>query len=503
MTDYFTMMRDVVGSYGDGVEDKRRWERQAVADQRAQTLYEQQQEQYRRQAAMQQQADAAYADMAALQQHGAMNYGGETGARALQAAEGDYAREYRRAGIDPGTAPRGVRPTTERDFSNAGMRIAIAKQDDAAIGRHRAALKDLDWNDAWAKHSAAWDSLDDATKAQQVKVASEAAHIPGSGTWVPSAGKKDGYLWYTPPGKDPIKLSNKDAKEFYILSNLTQMDPSRARTEMAKASDKVRTVYREVFTDMSDGVKANNQTLHNQETRAETARAHKASEARLKDKPNYIPLVNNKGEATYVDLNKLQTTGDGVLALPAGLRLPRSAPDPKAVEARAAQLLGKPIPGSFTAGKQNVYDEDSAYRAAYVMVHNAGMTTPNEGAPEVAAPPREDRTSKRATVGLTHGGIQSRAEGGALPQYVSGGQSSTAATAQAGIPALPQYLTGGQGGPSAHTDVMRGRGDALALEGNAIAQRYLQDKIDRGEQLTPLEGGQAKRLGLLGPIVAY
>ena len=141
-TDYFTMMRDVVGSYGEGLDLARARRKSDAEETRKETLFNQEQEQYQRKLGLQRQADAAYADQNTLATVGNVNYGGETGARGLQSAEGDYQREANRMGLSRADMPTGAgavvaTKATDRDFNNAALRVAIAKQDDTGIAAAR------------------------------------------------------------------------------------------------------------------------------------------------------------------------------------------------------------------------------------------------------------------------------------------------------------------------------------------------------------------------------
>jgi hypothetical protein len=100
--------------------------------------------------------------------------------------------------------------------------------------------------------------MPDDKKAELIHKLSYDAAVPGFGTWVPGTGKQKGYMNFMPPGGDPVKLSDKEAGQLYALTNLMQVDPGRARTEMDKTSDNVRTVAQTVFNAGAKGAEVNN-----------------------------------------------------------------------------------------------------------------------------------------------------------------------------------------------------------------------------------------------------
>lgn len=289
-TDYFTMMRDVVGGYGKGVDIARDRQYQDEKRARETTEYDQRQSEYNRALGLQRKSDDAYANLdsvsagvvdpgaTGLSQPSAQmlsqGYGGAKGPQAVQDAAGDYTREANRMGMAPqgynAQAPVTQRKASDREMLDAEMGVATATRDRGYRESLRAKGKELDWNDGRLTHGKAWDAMTEAQRAEMVTKASLDANVPGSGTWVAGEGKRAGYMWYTPPGKDPVQLSAKEAKEVFILGNLASVNPERARKETEAASDKVRAVYGHLFDSQTKGVTANNTAQSHLDTATNT-----------------------------------------------------------------------------------------------------------------------------------------------------------------------------------------------------------------------------------------
>ena len=167
---------------------------------------------------------------------------------------------------EPYQAPTGLRaaykPATDMDM-NTGMRqLAVAKGDLPALQSLHLAKKGIEWEIGAATHGKAWDDMSDDQRGALIKKLSDDAGVPGNGTWVPGKGKAQGYMNYLPPGGDPIKLSAREARQAYVLANMMEQDPTRARAEMDKASDKVAELARHAFDSQTKGVTVNNAAMH-------------------------------------------------------------------------------------------------------------------------------------------------------------------------------------------------------------------------------------------------
>lgn len=154
------------------------------------------------------------------------------------------------------------RPATALEINAAQSGLAAAKGDMQGMEVLRVGRKGMEFDEGYKKHRGDWDAMDDDTKLKLVDKLSMDTNIRGNGTWVPGSGKKSGYMYWTPPGKDPIKLSANEARELYALGSLVDVDPTRARAEMDKVSDRVRNIAKEVFDMQVKGVQTNNTAEH-------------------------------------------------------------------------------------------------------------------------------------------------------------------------------------------------------------------------------------------------
>ena len=407
-TDYYKMGLGLGGAYFDGQEDGRLRKRQMDKDARETTEYDQRQAEYTRAQGLQRKSDAAYDNLdsvssgvvdpgaTGLSQPSAQmlsqGYGGAKGPQAVQDAAGDYTREANRMGMAPqgynAQAPVTQRKASDREMLDAEMGVATATRDRGYRESLQAKGKELDWNDGRLTHGKAWDAMTDEQKRAKTDEFSQNAGIPGSGTWVAGEGKRAGYMWYTPPGKDPVQLSGKEAKELFTLANLAAVNPERARKETETAGDKVRAVYGHLFEVQTKGVTANNtgqhyldNAEHQRGTLAETTRTHKVQEGlrgqevgisrdranREKDPKRGAPIQMIDAQGSAALMQPVQGA-DGKLtyepvSLPQGMRFPKQV-DPAAIERRAAALEGKPMPGLGADGRPQVYNADTAYNAA-------------------------------------------------------------------------------------------------------------------------------------------
>lgn len=220
-------------------------------------------------------------------------------------------------------------------------RLALIRGDTAGFRASQVAARGFKFEDGLKAQYAAFDAMSDEDRAKVVDRISLDQSIPGNGTWVAGTGKQQGYLNWTPPGKDPVKFSLKEARDLFALSNLMDIDPIRARAEMDKVSAQVRALAKDMFDTQAKGVTANNQAtrfanaddLGRQELRAKqgyygalSARANRPQAGDMRE------FVNDKGEVTLVDITGLPRRADGTIPLPPGLRPRAAKPDftPKA-----------------------------------------------------------------------------------------------------------------------------------------------------------------------------
>lgn len=158
----------------------------------------------------------------------------------------------------------------ERDdirFDREGQRFDTQLQEDALRLKslRRADTREQrveDYDEAYKKHLKTWNDMGDDEKSALISKLSYDTNVKGFGTWVPGKGKQAGYMTYLPPGGDPIKLSNAEASQVYALTNLMQVDPTRARAEMEKVSANVRAMAAQAFEAQTRGINASNTAAH-------------------------------------------------------------------------------------------------------------------------------------------------------------------------------------------------------------------------------------------------
>jgi hypothetical protein len=180
-------------------------------------------------------------------------------------------------------APSTRQPTfnaapTGADAEQLLGRMALLKGDTAAYRASQEAARGFKYADAYKTARQSWDSMSNDEREALISKASYDTNIPGFGTWVPGKGKTEGYMNYMAPGKDPVKLSASDAREVYALTQAMEHDPMKARADLEKASDKVRSVLAQSFEAQTKGVTQNNLTTYHVSDLAEKGRHNKAVE---------------------------------------------------------------------------------------------------------------------------------------------------------------------------------------------------------------------------------
>lgn len=352
-------------------------------------------------------------------------------------------------------APTGLqqtyRPAGDLDINRLRTVVADAKGDFAGAEALRLGRKGIEFEEGFKKYQAEWSKMDDAAKSSLIEKLSLDAGVRGFGSWVPGKGKQAGYMNYLPPNGDPIRLSAKEAGDLYVLSNLMQIDPTRARTEMDKVSDKVRAVASQAFDAQSKGVTANNQAtrfanaddINRQELgiKSSAAAAQRdyygalRNKAERPDAANLREFVNDKGEVTLVDITTLPRGKDGTIPLPAGLK-PRTA-KPSVTPEAYFQALER---------ANNVYGDPAQARMAVDQMF--GLTAPTNQIAETLKALNDKK-------------------GGARP-----GAAPAAAPAQTPTLGLPQRL-----GAAVSTDNTAGNRNqflTLAAEAERNAPAYAQ-----------------------------
>lgn len=291
-------------------------------------------------------------------------------------ADFDMAVEATGRGLPmPAAAPQQPewRKATGLELNDAQARLAAAKGDIPGMEALRLGRKGIEFEEGYKKHFEDWNKMDDAAKGALIDKLSLDSGVRGFGSWVPGKGKQAGYMNYLPPGGDPIRLSAKEAGDLYVLSNLMQVDPIRARAEMDKVSDKVRAVAAQAFDAETKGVTANNQAtrfanadelgrleLGVKQNAAAAQRSYYDTLRKKAERPQASDLrefVNDKGEVTLVDITGLPRGADGTIPLPRGLK-PRTAKPAVTPEAyfealeRANNVYGDPAKARMAVDAQ-------------------------------------------------------------------------------------------------------------------------------------------------------
>ena len=228
-TNYFEMMRDVVGSYGDGLDLARSRARFDAEEARKATQFSQEQEQYQRKLGMQRDTDAAFGTYQALQ--GGV-YDGSKADFGASAPDADLGPAPQLA---PVSAPGGLavpkRAVTRGELFDARKNIAVASRDYAGLGKLEDEGRAIAWDETFAKHYKAY-----TASPEQIDAA--ASHInTNSKTITLHEPDKQGFRQMSivaPDGKATLlKLGKHDQAQLWAASQMIDQDPTRALGIMA------------------------------------------------------------------------------------------------------------------------------------------------------------------------------------------------------------------------------------------------------------------------------
>ena len=218
------MMRDVVGSYGEGLDLARARRKSDAEEARKETLFNQEQEQYKRKLGIQQGTDAAFGSYKALQN------GVYDGSKADFGAVNPAAD----AGPVQGVAPIGAvgggaipkRAASRRDMLDARKNIAVAAQDYGSLGKLEEESRGVEWDDTFAKHikgySGSPEQIADAAKHINTNSKAITLHEPD----------KQGFRQMSVVAPDGtatlLKLGKHDQAQLWAASQMMDLDPQRA-----------------------------------------------------------------------------------------------------------------------------------------------------------------------------------------------------------------------------------------------------------------------------------
>lgn len=337
-TDYFTMMRDAVGSYGDGLDLARARRKADAEEARKETLFNQGQEQYRRKLGIQQEEDSAAADVTSLASVGAVNYGGETGARGVQTAEGDSLREVRRTGLPASEARTGAAAVTARkadalDNNLALTRLAAARRDSTALQQLTKDRPEAEYGRGMTEKTAAY-SGDEAQIAEAIKHINTNHKIltfgdPDKHGMRPmSATMPDGRALF-------LQLSKAEQARLWAAAQNMGTHPQQALRDIAAINKNLATalaadanVDLEVNKGRTEQFKAASMDDFHRASIANDAARIGVARAAANNRPqNVREFVDAKGNSVLVDLSQMPRDKDGVVQIPQGLRPPRARPE--------------------------------------------------------------------------------------------------------------------------------------------------------------------------------
>lgn len=263
-----------------------------------------------------------------IQDQGAVQENRGLNMSALRRAEAGMDDSYMGAAApaSPGAGLRSeYRPAGDLDMNRLQSTLAAARGDVAGMEALRTSRKGIQYDEGLKKHYNDWNAMDDEAKSALINKLSLDQNVRGFGSWVPGKGKQAGYMNYLPPNGDPVKLSAKEAGDLYALTNLMEVDPTRARAEMDKVSDKVRAVAAQAFDAQAKGVTANNTATHyaNQDA-AEAAKSQYYRDRGAVDRMGSAQYFTGQDGNTYASVPTMGKNGlqfETVMVNPQGIKM--------------------------------------------------------------------------------------------------------------------------------------------------------------------------------------
>lgn len=331
MTDYFSMMKDVAGSYGKGLGQYREQQYQDEKRARETTEFNDRQKELEYQRTQRQGVDDAFANVQGLQTHGVYT-GGNTSGMSDGSAEmlfkkggqplvdetASYANvENRRMGLAPAqttSAPNAPtvqsRKATGLDMNRAMLGVATAKKDVGAMQTLQNQGKELEWDDEFGSRLKEY-------KASPEQIAQGIQHInDNSKSLTLGLPGKDGVARYsiTNPGQDAVfgKLSRQDQAQIWAASGMIEKNPTKALSIMAGVNKELAAV---IATENGlEGVLAgiNDKAAGRAETSTHNRNTEKIAEGQLG-----VALTNARTNAEYKD-GMLKLNGEKAAGKPTG-----------------------------------------------------------------------------------------------------------------------------------------------------------------------------------------
>lgn len=318
-TDYFTMMRDAVGSYGEGLDLARARRKSDAEEARKETLFNQEQEQYQRKRGIQQGTDAAFGSYKALQN------GVYDGSKADFGAVNPAAD----AGPVPDVAPIGAvgggaipkRAASRRDMLDARKNIAVAAQDYGSLGKLEEESRGVEWDDTFAKHyksySGSPEQIADAAKHINTNSKAITLHEPD----------KQGFRQMSVVSPDGtatlLKLGKHDQAQLWAASQMMDLDPQKALAIM-HGIDKNLAAAVAAENGIVDKVGQHQNTmaynkgqLAEAQQRTAIAAGARSDANKARERENWAPIGASEDDKGLLFLNR-QTGRTEVRPLPAG-----------------------------------------------------------------------------------------------------------------------------------------------------------------------------------------
>lgn len=260
--------------------------------------------------------------------------------------------------------PAPVNPMRQRALTT--MQMAKANGDYNGFLAAQKLLDDADGGGKIAQlHSAVMGAPQDKITAF-AKTYSDNSTAPGKLTT-----GKNGLMTLTLDGGEAIQMNRTQVAQYITGLYKMQQGDQTGLVDIIGVSDKLASATKDMWGKMKDVGSSNNDAvlkgnqMRNDNIRTGNDGARLGLARTATNKPNYVQLVDQDGNAQMVNANALPEKG-GVLQLPAGMKYLKQRPevDLAAVERRAVALEGKPMPGLSASGQARVYDADTAYQAA-------------------------------------------------------------------------------------------------------------------------------------------
>jgi len=218
-----------------------------------------------------------------------------------------------------------VTGSQNREFFRQNLRMAQlgGKPDD--VMKAAAAQRD---DDMKANSAAVYNMVLNAPVDALKKAAqgfTDMTHFPGKMTVDP----KTGLATIKPDEGDPITMSREQTARFLTAVYKSKMGDDSGQADIAKIDEKLGKMSDTMFARLATTVEKNNSAVdkasdNEYRNRMLGLRAQEVNRSGAQaNKPDFVQMTNDKGEAVFVDRRKIQTDASGVAVMPPGIRAPR------------------------------------------------------------------------------------------------------------------------------------------------------------------------------------